>query len=148
MSTERLDQFPSRLEDYPYSVAIGPRFRETDRNGHLNNGAITDMFETARVLFDRELGRQAIVGADPVVALVSIKVDFRTEAFFPEPLQIGCAVSDLGRTSWTMVQIAHQHGAAVAHCRAVLVHLLAGKALPISNEWKAKLATMSRPDGS
>lgn len=124
---------------YPFWSVQAPRFRDVDANGHLNNGAIADAFETARVLLDLKLDKRLVAGTGPAVAIVSMTLDYLAESTFPQALEIGSGVAEVGNSSWKVFQLAVQEDRVVALCRCTLVHLSSARALPVSTEWRASL---------
>ena len=126
------------LTTYPVVIASALRFRDVDRWGHINNGAIADMIETARADFHERLERAALWGA-AIEAVVAQSFDYVAEAAPPASLSIGIGVLEVGRSSWTIAQLATQHDAAKVFARCTLVHLSGGRALPITPTWRQRL---------
>jgi acyl-CoA thioester hydrolase len=79
------------------------RFADTDRNGHINNGAFAALAESGRVqLIDRLFAPVLPPHAFFVIARLSI--DFHAELHFPGQVRTATWVSRIGATSVTMRQ--------------------------------------------
>jgi acyl-CoA thioester hydrolase len=79
------------------------RFADTDRNGHINNGAFAALAESGRVqLIDRLFAPVLPPHAFFVIARLSI--DFHAELHFPGQVRTATWVSRIGTTSVTMHQ--------------------------------------------
>lgn len=113
---------PWRLDaaSYPVSTVIPTRFQDLDSLGHINNVAMSAIFETARVHFHKSLGwKPAKIDWRWLVA--SITINYVAEAHFPEPVTVHHAVGSIGNTSWTLLQAAFQGETCVATCDTVVV---------------------------
>lgn len=108
------------LDRYPFVTSTDTRFRDLDIMGHINNVALAGIFETARVRFHRHLGRHPHdQGVRWLIA--SVHIEYLQEAHFPDEITLGCAISRVGNTSWTVASAAFQNGECVATCDAVVV---------------------------
>ena len=92
-----------RLEDFPIRVPDIVRFADMDRQGHVNNSVYSTYLETGRVgvIYDADQGLQ-VTGATTVLARVEI--DFLKELRWPGTVEIGTAVAEIGRSSYTFAQ--------------------------------------------
>ena len=123
---------------YSFAIEVATRFADLDPNGHINNVAMAAAFEDARFRFVLSLGGpQAAGGARMVIA--SVYVDYLAEAMYPLPLTMRVGVSRVGRTSWTMHQLAEQQGQVKAYCSSTLVATSEGRPTPLSEAWRTKL---------
>jgi acyl-CoA thioester hydrolase len=117
---------------YPFVNEITTRFADVDPNQHINNVAIAAAFEDSRVRLDMRgdlRDRERYHGVRVVVAAAYI--DYLAEAHYPAPLRIHGGVIAIGRSSWTVGQLAMQEGQPRAFCRATLVSTDGSKAQPI-----------------
>jgi acyl-CoA thioester hydrolase len=74
------------------------RFSDTDMIGHVNNLAFTAYRETGRSMFLRDF----TLGKDmprALFVLAEVNVRFLSEAHWPDEVDIGTAISDIGRRS-------------------------------------------------
>lgn len=130
---------PALLEAdrYSFSVDITTRFADMDSNGHINNVALAAAFEDARVRFDRENGLRSVGGQRVMIAAAYI--DYLAQAYYPQPLRIVVGATSIGRSSWSIAELALQEGRAVALCRATLVNTDGTKASPFPDVLRANL---------
>ena len=105
---------------YRFITSIDTRFQDLDTMGHINNVAISGIFETARIRFHHHLGRHPQEqGVRWLVANVSL--NFIEESHFPYPFEVHCAIGHIGRTSWTISSAGFQKGVCVATCDTTVV---------------------------
>ena len=103
-----------RLADFPIRAPDIIRFADLDRQGHVNNAVYSTYFETGRVaiIYDPDHGFQ-VDGATTVLA--RLEIDFRRELHWPGTIEIGSAVAEIGRSSYTFLQAVFQE----AECAAI-----------------------------
>jgi acyl-CoA thioester hydrolase len=135
----RPDHALLELARYPHHTTIEPRFGDLDPFRHINNVALTTFFEEARARFNRATG---FIAEPPAFGMVvaSASFDYLAEAGYPEPVQLGTAVAEIGRTSVTKLQLAVQGGMVVAFSRVVMVHVTYGIKAPLRDEHRDALA--------
>ncbi|MET0248178.1 MAG: thioesterase family protein [Sphingobium sp.] len=125
----RIDPRLLEAARYPLRIEITTRFADMDRQQHINNVAIAEAFEDARVrLHDQarvydSFGRLgSVVGAH--------YIDYLAEAHYPDLLVLHIGAMAIGRTSWTLGSIATQSGRVCAFSKAVMVAARDGRAEP------------------
>lgn len=104
---------------YPARVVERLRYRDTDRQGHVNNAVYATLFEIGRVefLFDP---------ADPLsppgaqFVIVRLTIEFRRELLWPGTVEIATGVSRIGGKSLRLEQAIFREGEAVAAAESVL----------------------------
>jgi acyl-CoA thioester hydrolase len=108
-----LTAFPGRVPDII-------RFADLDRQGHVNNAVYSTYLETGRVaiIYDPDHGFQ-VEGATTVLA--RLEIDFRRELHWPGTVEIGTAVAEIGRSSYTLQQAVFHDGECAAIGRATMV---------------------------
>jgi acyl-CoA thioester hydrolase len=105
---------------YTFATTLDTRFGDLDTMGHVNNVAISAIFETARIRFHHHMGRHPQEhGVRWLVAAVSL--NYVEESHFPYPFEIRCAIGHIGTTSWTISSAAFQKGVCVATCDTTVV---------------------------
>jgi len=79
------------------------RFRDTDRNGHVNNSVFSVLCESGRVHLFRE---HIDPGLPPghFFVIVRLNIEFRAELHYPGAVRTGTWVTRVGRTSITLEQ--------------------------------------------
>ena len=132
----KLSQFPGRTHDII-------RFGDLDPQGHVNNTVFATFFETGRVAFLREPGN----GLSPpgtTSVLARLDINFLKELHWPGEVEIGTAIAEIGRSSFTFLQAIFHDGACAATARATMVMIDAStrRSRPLPPESLARLETM------
>ncbi|MGQ9425603.1 acyl-CoA thioesterase [Gilvimarinus sp. F26214L] len=124
-----------KLLDFPFTVELASRFSDLDTQKHINNVAIANLYQESRLQFHREIFRDLrrdgslVEGLGKVLA--EIRITYRRESHYPYPVSIGCGVSRLGNTSYTIASAMFQKDVFVGSCDAVLVYVKDGKPYPV-----------------
>ncbi len=105
---------------YAFVTTLDTRFGDMDTMGHINNVAISAMFETARIRFHHHMGRHPHEHAVRWL-VASVSLNYVEEAHFPYPFEVHCAIGHIGKTSWTVSSAAFQKGVCVATCDTTVV---------------------------
>src|SRR5450631_2831725 len=86
------------LQDFVSVSSEKLRYRDTDRQGHVNNAVFSTFLETGRVevLFTRAAD---LAGPDGGFVLARLQIDFRKEAKWPGEVEIGTRIVTVGRSS-------------------------------------------------
>ena len=127
---------PSR--PFPYGLAVQATLRDTDGLGHVNNGVYLTWMEEARTryVYDRR-GLTEIAQVDFILA--SARLEFRSPVRLHEVVDIWCAPSRIGRSSWEMVYEGRcrTDGRLVVEASSVQVQYdyAAGRSIPIPADW-------------
>lgn len=117
---------PHRLEhaNYPYVVPVIARYADVDPLWHINNVAMAQYFEETRIALVREvLGLERMAVADGRIVLAHLSVDYLREGRYPGTLEVGAAITDVGRTSLRIGLALFQDDACIALSEAVLVRV-------------------------
>lgn len=129
---------------YPVHLDLQTRFQDMDINGHLNNVAFAALFESGRVLLNREIRPWEERPANERTMVAAVEINYLGEGNFPDPVQIATGIGRLGTSSWTIVQAMFQNGRCIATCDTVVVCRTDGEAKPLRAamvaELEAKLA--------
>lgn len=130
-----------RLDDYPHRTTDIIRYGDLDPQGHVNNAVFATYFESGRVAMFRtsDLGI-GIPGSTFV--LVRAETDFLQELRWPGTVEIGTAVAEFGRSSFTVAQVVFRDGACAAAGRATLVYLdlASRRSRPLPEDMVARLS--------
>lgn len=133
-----------QLGDFPFSVELPIRYSDLDTLKHVNNVKIADLYQEARVQFHREVFRElrrSEMGDDGYEkVLAEMRITYLRETHFPHPVVIGCGLTRLGNSSYTITAGMYQQGELVGTSDAVLVYFKDGKSFPIPDESRAILA--------
>lgn len=134
-----LDDFPSRAFDKL-------RYADTDRQGHVNNAVFATFFETGRVemLFT---GTQSLLEPGQAVVLARIEIDLLAEINWPGTVEIGTAVTRIGRSSIGLTQALFQDGRCAARAATVVVLIdhTTRRSTPLSPQAIARLTRCLAP---
>ncbi len=105
---------------FPHRLLQNIRFRDLDRQDHVNNAVFMTFFESGRVaILADPRGGLMVPGSSYVLGQISI--DFRGEMRWPGDVEIGTAIARLGRTSLSLYQGLFVNEACVATADSVLV---------------------------
>jgi acyl-CoA thioester hydrolase len=136
---------PPRLGDFPIRVSDVIRFGDLDRQGHVNNAVFATYFESGRVglIYDTENGLQ-VPGSTSVV--VRLEIDFLRELRWPGTVEIGTAVADIGRSSYSFAHAIFNENACAATGRTtmVLIDRESRRSRPLPPELIARLEGLLR----
>ena len=66
---------------YGFATSENLRFADVDANGHINNGAFTELLENARVSYLRQIVRTGLPRFRLVIG--RIEADFKRQMFYP-----------------------------------------------------------------
>ena len=134
---------PHRLDPsfYPEKVAILARYADVDPLWHINNVALAQYYEEARVAaITQMLGDVRIpTPAGERVLLAHQSVDYLHEAGYPGALQAGLGVLRIGNTSWTLGMAVFQAGSCVSISDAVLVYADANGPARVPDQYRRRL---------
>jgi acyl-CoA thioester hydrolase len=111
-----------KLDDYPHRVKDIIRYADLDPQGHVNNAVFATYFESGRVAMFRnpDLGIGVL---NATYVLVRQEIDFLKELLWPGNVEIGTALLESGRSSFTVLQTIFNDGQCAAAGRATLVML-------------------------
>jgi acyl-CoA thioester hydrolase len=120
------------------------RYRDTDRQGHLNNAVFSTFLESGRVAFLVDQGTPlAPPGCGFVIA--RLELDFRAEMHWGGEVEIGTVVLKVGRSSFLLGQTIFQDGActATAHTTIVMMDKTTRRSAPMSEQLRNRLMQWS-----
>jgi acyl-CoA thioester hydrolase len=116
---------PHRLDPsyYPLKVAILARYADVDPLWHINNVAIAQFYEEARVTAGAKMfgGVRIPTPAGERVLIAHQSIDYLHEAVYPGTLEIGIGVLKIGNASYTFGMGMFQDGRCVSVSDAVMV---------------------------
>ena len=109
-----------RLEQFPHRLVQNIRFRDLDRQNHVNNAVFMTFFESGRVDLLYDPAHDLVVPGTTYV-IARIAVDFRGEMRWPGDVEIGTAIARLGTSSLDLEQALFMDGMCVASAYSTLV---------------------------
>jgi len=104
------------------------RWMDNDVYGHVNNVVYYSYFDTAVNAYLVENGLLDVTGSDVVGLVAETGCSYFDSVAFPEALDIGLAVSRLGRSSVTYRVGVFRDGAAQAAAQGRFVHVYVSRA--------------------
>ena len=140
----RLDRARLDAAEFPVRFEVQTRFDDTDMQGHLNNAAVVVLLQEARVDFNRQAGLWDH-GKGLRMMAVGITVEFAGEMFFPERVEIFSGTTKIGRSSYTLAQVARQGGTARIYAEATMVFADENGPTAIPDPIRAALERMMLP---
>ena len=75
------------------------RWADNDAYGHINNTVYYEWFDSAVNAWMVEQAMLDIENGDPIALVAETRCSYSTPLAFPEPVEIGLAVAELGRSS-------------------------------------------------
>jgi acyl-CoA thioester hydrolase len=91
-------------DQFKHWTTLDVRWSEVDAYGHVNNVAYFIYFEAARARYILDTNKyDALMGKTALQVIVNCTMNFRREVRFPATLDVGVAVTSIGRTSYTML---------------------------------------------
>jgi len=108
------------LEDFPHCRDERVRYRDTDRQGHVNNAVFSTFYECSRteILYDP---KRKLVSPEREFVIVTIQIDYMAELSWPGDVKIGTRVVRLGSSSVTCEQAISQNGVLASRAKSVMV---------------------------
>lgn len=137
------------ITDFPLRARDKLRYRDTDRQGHVNNAVFSTFLETGRVELIYDRARQLVEpGAAFVIA--RLELDFRAELLWPGEVEIGSRIASIGRSSIRLEQAIFQGGRCAASGITVMVQVdeATRKSRPFSEAVRERLEQLSAPAGA
>jgi acyl-CoA thioester hydrolase len=129
---------------FPLWTRDTARYRDTDRQGHLNNAVFATFLESGRVAFlVNPENPLAPSGCGFVIA--RLELDFRAEMHWGGEVEIGTVVLRVGRSSFLLGQGIFQDGGCTATARTTIVMMdeTTRRSAPMPEELRARLMQWS-----
>ena len=128
------------IDNYPLIAEIPIRFNDMDYNAHVNNLAIYQLYDEARVAINQVLyPKEEQIASDIKVYIVDVHVTMLGEAHYPGTVRVGTGFLKIGTSSFTYGQAMFQDGRCIGLAEAVVVYAAAGKPVPLPAHQRAWL---------
>jgi acyl-CoA thioester hydrolase len=128
---------------YRHWTPISTRWHDNDAYGHINNTVYYAWFDTAVNAWLVEAGLLDVTAGDPIGLVVETGCRYAAPLAFPEPVEIGLAVSRLGRSSVTYHLGVFACGAEAAAAEGHFTHVYVGREsrrpTPLPENWRGEL---------
>ena len=137
-----------QLDLYPFRVEILARYADVDPLWHINNVAIAQYYEEARVSTTRRImgGGRIPTGPDLRRLLARQSIDNLREAGYPGRLTVGVGVLRIGNSSYTLGMAMFQDGNCVSVSDAVLVVADATGPTRLPEDYRERMQALLLPD--
>ena len=135
------------MEGFPFSCPIELRYADVDAMNHVNNAVIVSYLEGARLrLWQTRFGFTGSARDIPII-VARIAVDYRSPISLTDRVEIGVAVTSIGRTSFSFGYRIEASGRLAAEAESVQVHFdyANGRPIPIDETLRARLEAMRPP---
>jgi acyl-CoA thioester hydrolase len=134
---------PTRLDraSYPSTVAVVARFADIDPLWHINNVAIAQYFEEARVCAIRAMAADSRIPVAPEERILIARqtVDYLNEGNYPGSLEVGVGVLRIGTTSFVLGMGLFQSERCIAVSEAVMVLANQRGPMPLPDDYRRRL---------
>ena len=134
-------------EAYKIWREIATRWADNDAYGHVNNVVFYQWFDSAVNAWMVAQGMLDIAWGDPIALVVETRCSYFAPLEFPEDVEVGLAVAQLGRSSIHyrigVFGAGDEQAAAQGEFVHVVVDRASRRAVEIPSGWRAKLETIS-----
>ena len=123
------------------------RWADNDAYGHVNNTVFYEWFDSAVNAWMVEQGMLDIAQGDPIALVVETRCTYAAPLEFPQPVEVGLAVAEVGRSSIRYRIGIFAEGSDRAAAEGEFVHVVVDRATrrpaEIPPDWREKLAKIS-----
>jgi acyl-CoA thioester hydrolase len=123
------------------------RWADNDAYGHVNNTVYYEWFDSAVNAWMVEQGLLDIAHGDPIALVVETRCSYFAALAFPEAVEVGLTVSQLGRSSIHYRIGIFAEGAQQAAAQGEFVHVVVDRAtrrpVEIPPDWRSALEAIS-----
>lgn len=134
---------PVRLDasNYAFSMSIMPRFADMDMLKHINNLALAEYHEEARVRFFSAIINDNFLFTQRNFRLLVARASYNylREAHYPQPLEARVATARIGHSSFDLALALFQEEQCVCLADVVMVHVSNSGPAPLPENLKSEL---------
>jgi acyl-CoA thioester hydrolase len=138
---------PASRSEFKVWRRFTTRWADNDAYGHVNNTVYYQWFDTAVNAWLVECGLLDMANGDPIALVVETCCTYAAPLSFPADVEVGLAVSHLGRSSVRYRIGVFEAGEEQAAARGEFVHVAVDRTSrrPVSwpEEWRSKLESIS-----
>jgi acyl-CoA thioester hydrolase len=138
---------PATRAEFKVWRKVTTRWADNDAYGHVNNTVYYEWFDSAVNAWMVDHGMLDIANGDPIALVVETRCTYAAPLAFPENVDIGLAVAQLGRSSIRYRIGIFAEGSESAAAEGDFVHVVVDRAtrrpveLPVG--WRVKLEAIS-----
>ena len=138
---------PASRSEFRVWRTMTTRWADNDAYGHVNNTVYYEWFDSAVNAWMVEQGMLDIANGDPIALVVETRCTYSAPLEFPQPVEAGLAVAELGRSSirYRIGIFAEDSDSAAAEGEFVhvVVDRTTRRPAEIPADWRFKLETIS-----
>ena len=143
MSRER----PAARSEFRHWRKVTTRWADNDAYGHVNNTIFYQWFDSAVNGWLVEQGLLDIQAGDPIALVVETRCSYLAPVEFPQDVEVGLAVAELGRSSVRYRIGIFADGGAKAVAQGDFVHVLVDRTsrrpVEVPENWRRALESIS-----
>ncbi|MEO5612661.1 MAG: thioesterase family protein [Sphingomicrobium sp.] len=143
-----MKQPPATRSDFKAWSSFTTRWADNDAYGHVNNTIYYQWFDSAVNAWLVGQGLLDIAAGDPIAIVVETRCTYAAPLAFPEQVEVGLAVAELGTSSIRYNIGVFAAGADTAAAHGEFVHVMVDRVhrrpVPIPDSWRSKLETITR----
>jgi len=136
-------------EGYRAWRQIGTRWADNDGYGHVNNTVYYQWFDTAVKSLLIEQGLLEVVAGDPIGLVVETGCRYARPLSYPEPVEVGLAIEQIGRSSVRYRLGVFGPGDSEAAAEGFFVHVYVGREdrrpVAVPGAWRAAFEAIAAP---
>ena len=140
-------RLPATRSNFKVWRTFTTRWADNDAYGHVNNTVYYEWFDSAVNAWMVEQGMLDIANGDPIALVVETRCTYAAPLEFPEPVEVGLSVAELGRSSIRYRIGVFGEGSASAAAEGDFVHVVVDRKtrrpVEIPPEWRRKLEAIS-----
>ena len=128
---------------------VSTRWADNDAYGHVNNTVYYEWFDSAVNAWMIEQGMLDIANGNPIALVVETRCSYASPLAFPEDVDIGLAVTQLGRSSIRYRIGVFAAGGESAAAEGEFIHVVVNRStrqpVEIPATWRERLEAISSP---
>ena len=138
---------PAARADFKVWREVSTRWADNDTYGHVNNTVFYEWFDTAVNAWLIDEGMLDIAAGDPIGLVVETRCIYHSPLSFPEAVDAGLSVAELGRSSIRYRIGIFAKDAPAAAAEGEFVHVVVDRTsrrpVEIPDGWREKLEAIS-----
>jgi acyl-CoA thioester hydrolase len=138
---------PATRSEFKHWREFTTRWADNDAYGHVNNTVYYQWFDSAVNAWLVEQGLLDIQTGDPIALVVETRCAYFAPLEFPQNVEVGLAVSQVGRSSMRYRIGVFARGAAEAAAQGEFVHVMVDRKtrrpVEIPEGWRIALESLS-----
>jgi acyl-CoA thioester hydrolase len=138
---------PAAHSEFKVWQSFTTRWADNDAYGHVNNTVFYQWFDSAVNAWLVQQGLLDIENGDPIALVVETRCSYFAPLAFPEPVNVGLAVGQLGRSSVRYRIGVFAAGAESAAAHGEFVHVLVDRTsrrpVEMPQNWRRALEAIS-----